>query len=97
MQPHLLHGVDGDIQCRVVPGHLGVGGLVLLAPVGRPDPNHTQHDHRDQEADADHDDDGDGVAWRTLAEVSGCVGGLSCGQRKERVPITYKATDEAIK
>lgn len=78
-----LHGIDGDGERGVVPGHLAVVGVVAggagTAPgVGGAYPHDAEHDHEQEEADADDDDDGDGVraagGHQTFA-ARHCVGG----------------------
>lgn len=75
-----LHGVDGDGEGGVVPGHL-VLLAVLLVPqgvlVGGANAEHAQDDHEHQEADTHHDDDGGraGDHWR--ARGRGYRGGRS--------------------
>ena len=56
-----LHGVDCDGESRVVPVHLVLLAVLLVAHgalVSGADAEHPQDDHEDQEAHTHHDDHG---------------------------------------
>ncbi len=68
-----LHGVDGDVEARVVPLQLHAAVLHphhLSALVGRPDADHSQDDHEQQETHTHHDDGHHTQIWTQHIEMS---------------------------